>query len=130
TAPRSAGIQSQHNKPGEIGAVNQKRVLITGAGSGLGRALAFCFAENGWRVACADIRLEKAQDTVRLITGFGVGAMALRADVGDDASGEEMRDEILDAWDGGDVVVNNAGVASAGSVAQTSLEDWRWTLNI
>jgi len=120
----------QHNKPGENGAVDHKRVLITGAGSGLGRALAFRFAENGWRVACADIRLEKAQDTVRLITGFGVGAMALQADVGDDASVEEMRDEILAAWDGVDVVVNNAGVASAGSVAQTSLEDWRWTLNI
>ena len=110
--------------------MNQKRVLITGAGSGLGRALAFCFAENGWRVACADIRLEKAQDTVRLITGFGVGAMALKVDVGDDASVDGMRDKILAAWDGVDVVVNNAGVASAGSVAQTSLEDWRWTLNI
>ena len=110
--------------------MNQKRVLITGAGSGLGRALAFRFAENGWRVACADIKLDRAQDTVRLITGFGVGAMALRVDVADDDSVEEMRDEVLAAWDGVDVVVNNAGVASAGSVAQTSLDDWRWTINI
>jgi len=110
--------------------VDQKRVLITGAGSGLGRALAFRFAENGWRVACADIRLDRAEDTARLITGFGVGAMALKVDVGDDASVEEMRDEILAAWDGVDVVVNNAGVASAGGVAQTTLDDWRWTLNI
>ena len=110
--------------------MSNKRVLITGAGSGLGRALAFRFAENGWRVACADIRLDRAEDTVRLITGFGVGAMALKADVGADDSVEEMRDEILAAWDGVDAVVNNAGVASAGSVAQTSLEDWKWTLNI
>jgi NADP-dependent 3-hydroxy acid dehydrogenase YdfG len=110
--------------------VNQKRVLITGAGSGLGRALAFCFAENGWRVACADIRLDRAQDTVRLMRDFGVGAMALKVDVGSDASVDAMHDEILAAWDGVDVVVNNAGVASAGSVAQTSLDDWRWTLNI
>jgi NADP-dependent 3-hydroxy acid dehydrogenase YdfG len=110
--------------------VAEKRVVITGAGSGLGRALAFCFAENGWRVACADIRLDRAKDTVRLITEFGVGAMALQVDVGDDASVEAMRDEILAAWDGVDCVVNNAGVASAGSVVQTSLDDWRWTLNI
>ncbi len=110
--------------------MDQKRVLITGAGSGLGRALAFRFAENGWRVACADIRLDRAQDTVRLITGFGVGAMALNVDVGDDASVDEMRDEVLAAWEGVDVVVNNAGVASAGALAQTSLDDWRWTLNI
>jgi len=110
--------------------VDQKRVLITGAGSGLGRALAFCFAENGWRVACADLHEERARDTVRLITEFGVGAMSLKVDVGSDASVEEMRDEILAAWDGVDVVVNNAGVASAGSLVQTSLDDWRWTLNI
>lgn len=110
--------------------MDHKRVLITGAGSGLGRALAFRFAENGWRVACADIRLDRAQDTVRLITEFGVGAMALKVDVGDDASVEEMRDEVLGAWEGVDVVVNNAGVASAGALTQTSLDDWRWTLNI
>ena len=110
--------------------MEQRRVLITGAGSGLGRALAFCFAENGWRVACADIKLDRAQDTVRLITEFGVGAMALKVDVGDDASVEEMRDEILAAWDGVDAVVNNAGVASAGPLTQVSLDDWRWTINI
>ncbi len=110
--------------------MEQQRVLITGAGSGLGRALAFCFAENGWRVACADINLDAANDTVRQLTEFGVGAMALWVDVGDDASVEEMRDEVLAAWDGVDIVVNNAGVASAGSIAETSLDDWRWTLNI
>ena len=110
--------------------MEQRRVLITGAGSGLGRALAFAFAEHGWRVACADIRLEKAQETVRLITEFGVGAMALKVDVGSDTSVEEMRDEILAAWDGVDAVINNAGVASAGPFVQTALDDWRWSLNI
>jgi len=110
--------------------MQQRRVLITGAGSGLGRALAFCFAENGWRVACADINIDSANDTVRLLTEFGVGAMALWVDVADDASVEEMRDEVLAAWDGVDIVINNAGVASAGTVADTSLEDWQWTLNI
>jgi short-subunit dehydrogenase len=110
--------------------MDQRRVVITGAGSGLGRALAFCFAENGWRVACADIRRDRAEDTVRLITEFGVGAMALHVDVGDDASVEELRDEVLAAWDGVDVVINNAGIASAGSVTDTTLDDWRWTLNI
>ena len=110
--------------------MESRRVLVTGAGSGLGRALAFCFAENGWRVACADINIDAANDTVRQLTDFGVGAMGLWVDVADDASVEEMRDEILAAWDGVDIVVNNAGIASAGSVAETSLEDWRWTLNI
>lgn len=110
--------------------MQQRRVLITGAGSGLGRALAFCFAENGWRVACADINIDSANDTVRLLTEFGVGAMALWVDVADDASVEDLRDEVLAAWDGVDIVINNAGVASAGTIADTSMEDWRWTLNI
>jgi short-subunit dehydrogenase len=110
--------------------VEQRRVLITGAGSGLGRALAFCFSENGWRVACADINIDSANETVRQITQFGVGAMALWVDMADDLAVEEMRDEVLAAWDGVDIVINNAGVASAGTVADTSLEDWRWTLNI
>jgi short-subunit dehydrogenase len=110
--------------------MQQGRVLITGAGSGLGRALAFCFAENGWRVACADINIDTANDTVRRLTEFGVGAMGLWVDVGDDGSVEDMRDEILAAWDGIDMVICNAGVASAGSVVDTSIEDWRWTLNI
>jgi short-subunit dehydrogenase len=110
--------------------MDKRRVVITGAGSGLGRALAFCFAEHGWRVACADIRLDRAQDTVRLMREFGVGAMALRVDVGDDASVDAMHDEILAAWEGVDCVINNAGVASAGTVSKAALEDWRWTLNI
>lgn len=110
--------------------MQQRRVLITGAGSGLGRALAFCFAENGWRVACADINIDSANETVRQITQFGVGAMGMWVDVGDDASVEEMRDEVLAAWDGVDIIINNAGVASAGAVADASLDDWRWTLNI
>src|SRR5258706_13786116 len=76
--PGAADIPSEDSKPQEVSAVEQKRVLIAGAGSGLGRALAFRFAENGWRVACADIRLDRAQATVKLITEFGVGAMALK----------------------------------------------------
>lgn len=107
-----------------------KRVLITGAGSGLGRALAFRYAEAGWRVACADIRLDRAQETVALITGFGSGAMALEVDIGDDDSFERLRDEVLAAWDGVDLVINNAGVSGGGPLLTTPMADWHWMLNI
>ena len=110
--------------------MTSRRVLITGAGSGLGRALAFRYAEAGWRVACADIRIERARETVALITGFGIGAMALQVDIGNDASFERLRDEVLAAWDGVDLVVNNAGVAGGGSLLTTPLADWHWMLNI
>lgn len=107
-----------------------RRVLITGAGSGLGRALAFRYAEAGWRVACADIRLDRARETVGLITGFGIGAMAIQVDVGDDESFEGLRDEVLAAWEGVDLVINNAGVSGGGSVLNASMDDWHWMLNI
>ena len=109
---------------------SSRRVLITGAGSGLGRALAFRYAEAGWRVACADIRLDRAEETVALITGFGIGAMAIQVDIGDDDSFEELRDMILAAWDGVDLVINNAGVSGGGSVLNASMSDWHWMLNI
>ncbi|MBN8481399.1 MAG: SDR family oxidoreductase [Xanthomonadales bacterium] len=107
-----------------------RRVLITGAGSGLGRALAFRYAEAGWRVACADIHIERARETVGLITGFGIGAMAMHVDIASDASFERLRDEVLAAWDGVDLVVNNAGVSGGGSLLTTSMDDWRWMLEI
>lgn len=109
---------------------SSQRVLITGAGSGLGRALAFRYAEAGWRVACADIRLDRAEETVALITGFGIGAMALKVDVGDDESFEALRDMILAAWEGVDLVINNAGVSGGGSVLNASMQDWQWMLNV
>jgi NAD(P)-dependent dehydrogenase (short-subunit alcohol dehydrogenase family) len=109
---------------------SSQRVLITGAGSGLGRALAFRYAEAGWRVACADIKLARAEETVSLITGFGIGAMALEVDVGSDDSFEALRDMVLAAWDGVDLVINNAGVSGGGSVLNTSMSDWQWMLNI
>ena len=107
-----------------------RRVLITGAGSGLGRALAFRYAEAGWRVACADIRLQRAEETVGLITGFGIGAMAVQVDVGNDDSFAGLRDQILAAWEGVDLVINNAGVSAGGSVLAASMDDWHWMLNI
>jgi len=109
---------------------SSRRVLITGAGSGLGRALAFRYAEAGWRVACADIRVDRAEETVGLITGFGIGAMALQVDVGSDESFEALRDMVLAAWEGVDLVINNAGVSGGGSVLTASMSDWHWMLNI
>lgn len=108
----------------------RRRVLVTGAGSGLGRALAFRYAEAGFRVACADLRLDRAEETVRLITGFGSGAMALPVDVGDDASCEALRDAILAAWDGVDIVINNAGIACAGPLLTTPMVDWRRVIEV
>lgn len=108
--------------------MSSKRVLITGAGSGLGRALAQRYATAGFAVACADIRPERAEETVATLPG--TGHFALPVDVGDDASVEAMRDAVLARWDSIDVVINNAGVASGGGLLDASMDEWRWMLEI
>jgi NAD(P)-dependent dehydrogenase (short-subunit alcohol dehydrogenase family) len=106
------------------------RVLITGAGSGLGQALALRYGRDGHRIACADIRIERAQATVDQLTAAGVDALALAVDVADPDSVAALEQSLRRAWGGVDVLVNNAGVSSAGSVADTSLEDWHWMLQV
>jgi NAD(P)-dependent dehydrogenase (short-subunit alcohol dehydrogenase family) len=104
--------------------------LITGAGSGLGRALAHRYARAGYDIGVAELIPERAETVVGELAAHGGDHFAVRVDVGDDASVETMRDAVRAHWDGFDVLINNAGVASAGSIADSSLDDWRWVTNI
>ena len=107
-----------------------KRILITGAGSGLGKSLAELFARNGWRVAVADINPAGAESTVAEITKAGGHALALTIDVTSDESWTQTISHLQREWGGLDVLVNNAGVASAGTVENSPLEQWQWIINI
>lgn len=104
------------------------RIVITGAGSGLGRALAQHYAKRGAAVACADIALERANETVAMLPGDG--HFAAHVDVGDDASVEALRDTVHARWDQVDLLFNNAGVASGGSMLDADMAEWRWMLEI
>jgi NAD(P)-dependent dehydrogenase (short-subunit alcohol dehydrogenase family) len=106
------------------------RVVITGAGSGLGRALALHFARDGWRVAVTDRDLESATATASEVRGLGGTALALRCDVSSDADVDRLHEVVTAEWQGVDVLVNNAGVAVAGTVEDTPLADWTWALDI
>lgn len=108
--------------------MTQRRVLITGAGSGLGRALARRYAASGARVACADIMQARAQDTAADLPGSG--HLALAVDVADDASFAALRAAVLEHWGGVDVLINNAGIASGGPLLDAPIEQWREVLEI
>lgn len=110
--------------------LKDKRALITGAGSGLGKSLALLFAQKGWRVAVADINLPGAEQTVADITKAGGQAFALPIDVTSDASWAQTIARLKQEWGGVDVLINNAGVASAGTVEDSPLEQWQWIINI
>lgn len=110
--------------------LREQRILVTGAGSGLGRALALRFATAGWRVACTDLRVETAEKTASDIRAAGGSALALAQDITSEASWAEVVARLQREWQGLDVLINNAGVATAGTVADSPLEQWQWVLDI
>jgi len=89
------------------------RALVTGAGRGIGRAIALRLAEGGCRVAAADIQEGPLAETAALIQDLGRDAFAIRADVTVPAEVERMVAETVRAFGGLEVLVNNAGVSSA-----------------
>lgn len=108
--------------------MTQRNVLITGAGSGLGRALAERYALAGCAVACADINLERARETVAALTGSGHSAH--QVDVGNDASFEAFAAGMNARIPALDVLINNAGIASGGSMLEADISEWRELLEV
>ncbi len=102
-------------------------VVITGAGSGLGRALALGWADAGWRVIATDRDRQRAAETVQqLRPNDGHEAHAL--DVTSDTDFEQLAHAL--GTDDIDVLVNNAGVASAGTIGNTPLPEWGRVLDV
>ncbi|MEV0660211.1 SDR family oxidoreductase [Actinomadura luteofluorescens] len=99
-------------------------VVITGAGSGIGRATAHAFAAAGARVVVADIDEGAAKRTVEEIQAADGEAHAYGVDVADAEAMERFADHVHDTFGAPDVVVNNAGIAIAGSLLETSEEEW------
>lgn len=107
-----------------------QRLVITGGGSGLGRATALAFAARGWRVLIGDLDPGNAQATADLIVARGGQALACACDVRTEDSLLAMAERAGAQWQGFDVWINNAGVACAGFVDEGSLGSWHWTLDI
>jgi NAD(P)-dependent dehydrogenase (short-subunit alcohol dehydrogenase family) len=107
---------------------SRKRILITGGGSGLGRALALEFAARGWKIGIAEIRAERAEASVDLIGKAGGHGLAIPCDVTIPDNLQSAAERMRDAWDGVDIIVNNAGVAAAGYMEKIAHEKWEWIM--
>lgn len=107
-----------------------KTIAITGAGSGFGAALAHKYAADGWKVAVTDIDENRAQQTLFEIQQLGGKGFSQLLDTTNADHWQMLENEVLSRWDGLQVLVNNAGVATAGNVEDSSIEDWQWVLDI
>ncbi len=107
-----------------------KVVLVTGAGSGVGRAVARGFAREGATVVAAGRGREQLEQTVKLIEAEGGRAAALTVDVTDSAAVARLVGEIVTRFGRLDVAVNNAGIFAGGTVVDMPEEDWARVLQV
>ncbi|HEV2778302.1 MAG TPA: SDR family oxidoreductase [Actinophytocola sp.] len=115
----------QENRP-----LAGRLILVTGAGSGIGRSSALAFAEAGADVLCLDIDVDTAEDTARQVAAHGSTGLAYRLDVADGAATRELADEVITQHGVPDIVMANAGVGVSGPFLDTTEDDWRRVLDV
>ena len=110
--------------------VKDKVAIITGSGSGIGRATSQLFAEEGAKIVVADINPAGANETVRLVQEAGGEAVAVEADVSKEADAQKIADTTLDSFGKIDILVNNAAAFIFKRVENTTEEDWDKILGV
>lgn len=108
----------------DASSLRRKKALVTGAGRGIGEAIARTLAEQGCHVICVSRTAENCERVAQLIREQGGEAEALAVDVTDRAGIKEACGEILDRLGSVEILVNNAGILRNALVVRTSDEDW------
>jgi NAD(P)-dependent dehydrogenase (short-subunit alcohol dehydrogenase family) len=112
------------------GRLGGKVALITGGGSGLGRAISILFAKEEARVAVVDIDRVGGEGTVKMIKDFGGDALLIEADVSRSSDVEKAVKIVVQSYGRLDVLVNNAGISSRGSVTELSEGAWNRVIDV
>jgi 2-keto-3-deoxy-L-fuconate dehydrogenase len=107
-----------------------KNALITGAGSGIGEAIARLFAQQGARVIIADIQSDAAKRVTNSIIELGGVGNSLPLDVGDEMQVRKGFADVAERYGRLDILVNNAGVSHVGNILETSFEDWERVMSV
>ncbi len=109
---------------------NGKVAVITGGGSGIGKALALSAAKRGMKLALVDIQSDALAQCVNELLQMGTEALGITADVSDATAMQTVADQIETRYGAIHAVFNNAGVTSSGPVWESTEKDWDWLLGI
>jgi NAD(P)-dependent dehydrogenase (short-subunit alcohol dehydrogenase family) len=112
------------------GDLTGKAAVVTGGGSGIGRALCLALADAGMEVMAADIDLAAAGETAEAVASRGTQGVAVRCDVTDPGDIRALADQAWAAFDHVDLIWNNAGVVTTNLLLETPLEDMRWVMEV
>jgi 3-oxoacyl-[acyl-carrier protein] reductase len=104
--------------------INGQAAIISGGGTGIGRGIALALGEAGVRVVVCGRRREPLEETAAAVRESGGEALAVQADVSDEADVERLVRETLGAFGRLDILVNNAGIGGGNAIHRHSLEDW------
>lgn len=107
-----------------------KVAVVTGAASGIGRALAERCAQEGMKVVLADIEEEALASAEEGIKALGVETLAVKTDVSQAEDVKTLAEKTIEAFGGVHLLCNNAGVRAGATSWQTTLADWRWVLGV
>jgi NAD(P)-dependent dehydrogenase (short-subunit alcohol dehydrogenase family) len=113
-----------------MGLLDGKIALVTGAGSGIGRATAKAMASEGAKVVAADLEPARAEETGGEIEALGGQAAGVGCDVADEAALEATFDEAERRFGAVNVLFNNAGICVVKDITQTTFDEWQRTLAV
>jgi NAD(P)-dependent dehydrogenase (short-subunit alcohol dehydrogenase family) len=104
--------------------------VVTGGGSGIGRALVLALARQGARVVLADVDDAAMNGVAREVRDLGVEALTVRTDVSDLGSVQALADRAWQTFGGVHILCNNAGVALWGGLERATHPDWQWAIGV
>ncbi len=110
--------------------LKQKTVIVTGAGRGIGRAIALALAREGANVVVSDINLKEAKQVAQEIEDLGCASLAIRTDVTSKNDVDDLMSKTIEKFGALDIMVSNAGVSSMENVIDMPEEKWDFNMDV
>ncbi|GAA3554806.1 SDR family oxidoreductase [Amycolatopsis ultiminotia] len=130
TGAESRALKRSRAGETERGRFAHRLVVVTGAGSGIGRETALAFAAEGADVVVTDLTADTAEETAKLVRDKGSTAGAYTVDSSDGEAVTRFAEQVRDEFGVPDIVVNNAGIGMSGSFLDTTVEDWEKVVDV